>query len=405
MSALEDHLEARLASGADGDVVGELEGLVLEHPHRERLWAQLMLALYRNGRQTDALEAFHTARRALVDELGIEPGRELQDLHGAILRQERTLERAGAPAPQAADHVDEVMRALLAGRLIPVLGPGIGVCRRDADESGPPADAELAERLADLFDCPIEQRTSLARVSQYITLAEGIGPLYDELHGLLDRDYDPGPVHRFLARVPSLLRARGLPQLLIVTTRYDDALEAALQEAGEQFDVVSYLAHGRDRGRFLHTTADGTTRIVEEPNADAGISTDLRPVILKIHGRVDRTPGREWESFVVSEDDYIDYLANVEPASAVPVTLAAKLRRSHFLFLGYGVLDWNVRVFLRRMWGDERVTYRSWAVQPDPAPLARDFWRHRDVEVLDLSLDEYVSELEKHVEDLARAAA
>jgi hypothetical protein len=297
------------------------------------------------------------------------------------------------------------MRALLAGRLIPVLGPGVGTCSRGPEASGAPADADLAQRLADIFDCPAEQRTSLASVSQYVALAEGVGPLYDELHGLLDHDYAPGAVHRFLASLPAVLRARGAPQLLIVTTRYDDALEAALREAGEEFDVVSYLAHGRDRGRFLHTPADGVTRVVEEPNADAGIRPDLRPVILKVHGRVDRTPGREWESFVVSEDDYIDYLANVEPASAVPVTLAAKLRRSHFLFLGYGVLDWNVRVFLRRMWGDERVTYRSWAVQPDPAPLARDFWRHRDVQVVDLPLDEYVGELEKHLEDLARAAA
>jgi hypothetical protein len=190
----------------------------------------------------------------------------------------------------------------------------------------------------------------------------------------------------------------------MVTTSFDDSLEAALRDAGEPFQVVSYVAHGRDSGRFLHTAADGSTRIVNEPNADAAITTGETPVILKIHGCVDRTPGREWESFVVSEDDYIDYLAGVEPSSAVPVTLAAKLRRSHFLFLGYGVLDWNLRVFLRRMWGDERVAYRSWAVQPDPAPLALDFWRHRNVEVFDVPLDEYVGELAKHTTDLARAA-
>jgi hypothetical protein len=77
------------------------------------------------------------------------------------------------------------------------------------------------------------------------------------------------------------------------------------------------------------------------------------------------------------------------------------LRRSHFLFLGYSVLDWNLRVFLRRMWGDERLSYRSWAVQPDPGPLTLDFWRHRDVDVLDLALDEFVAALERHAVDLA----
>ena len=76
-------------------------------------------------------------------------------------------------------------------------------------------------------------------------------------------------------------------------------------------------------------------------------------MILKLHGRVERTPAREWESFVVTEDDYIDYLAQTEIAAAVPVALAAKLRRSHFLFLGYTMADWNLRVILHRLWGDQ----------------------------------------------------
>ena len=74
LAALEDRIEADLLLGRDRDVIGELEGLVALHPHRERLLGQLMLALYRCGRQTDALAAYRRGRDALDDELGLEPG-------------------------------------------------------------------------------------------------------------------------------------------------------------------------------------------------------------------------------------------------------------------------------------------------------------------------------------------
>jgi SIR2-like domain len=114
---------------------------------------------------------------------------------------------------------------------------------------------------------------------------------------------------------------------------------------------------------------------------------------------------REWESFVVTEDDYIDYLAQSEIASVVPVALAARLRRSHFLFLGYTMEDWNLRVVLNRLWGDEPLSYRSWAVQPAPKPLEREFWRHRDVDVLEAPLGDYVSALGRYLEARAEASA
>jgi DNA-binding SARP family transcriptional activator/ABC-type branched-subunit amino acid transport system substrate-binding protein/DNA-binding beta-propeller fold protein YncE len=89
--ALEDRIDADLRLGTNGGLVPELEGLVAEHPLRERLCAQLMLARYRAGRQAAALEAYGDARRRLVDELGIEPGPELQDLHRRILVHDEEL--------------------------------------------------------------------------------------------------------------------------------------------------------------------------------------------------------------------------------------------------------------------------------------------------------------------------
>jgi predicted ATPase/DNA-binding SARP family transcriptional activator/class 3 adenylate cyclase len=98
LAALEEWFDAVLALGRHAEVVGELEALVAKHPLRERLRAQLMLALYRSRRQAEALDAYQAARRALVDELGIEPSPELQELEGQILRQDPSLEVA-APAP------------------------------------------------------------------------------------------------------------------------------------------------------------------------------------------------------------------------------------------------------------------------------------------------------------------
>lgn len=86
--ALEWRLEADLELGGHDAVIPELEELVQEHPFRERLWAQLMLALYRAGRQADALAAYRRARRQLGDQLGLDPGEELERLQQQILRQE-----------------------------------------------------------------------------------------------------------------------------------------------------------------------------------------------------------------------------------------------------------------------------------------------------------------------------
>ena len=106
LTALEQRIDADLACGRHAALVGELEALVSEHPLRERLWAQLMLALYRSSRQAEALEAYRAARRSLSDELGLEPGTELKQLEQAILQHDPELDLARpaatprrAPAP------------------------------------------------------------------------------------------------------------------------------------------------------------------------------------------------------------------------------------------------------------------------------------------------------------------
>src|SRR5262245_31374629 len=122
-STLERRIDVEIELGRHLELAGELEGLVAAYPLREHLRRQLMLVLYRSGRQAEALEAYQAARRALVDGLGIEPGRELRELESAILRQDPALDLA--PTGDAA--VVEAPRGAFVGReaeLAELLGGG-----------------------------------------------------------------------------------------------------------------------------------------------------------------------------------------------------------------------------------------------------------------------------------------
>jgi predicted ATPase len=134
LRALEKRFDAELALGKSAELVEELEGLVRTHPYRERLWRQLMLGLYRAGRQADAIAAYTRARRQLVDALGVEPGEELRRLEQAILRQEvevvkPAVQRHNLPAPVTSfigreAELAELGRLLGEHRLLTLTGVG-----------------------------------------------------------------------------------------------------------------------------------------------------------------------------------------------------------------------------------------------------------------------------------------
>lgn len=100
--AAERAIDGDLAAGRDHEALAALERLIAEHPLRERLHARRMLALYRSGRQVEALDAYRAARHRLVEEAGVEPGAELRELHDRVLRQDPALSRSRAAAPTAA---------------------------------------------------------------------------------------------------------------------------------------------------------------------------------------------------------------------------------------------------------------------------------------------------------------
>ena len=149
--ALEERIDADLTLGHHADVVGELAALIAEHPYREGLRARLMLALYRSGRQADALEAYQQARAALSDELGLEPSDELRQLEQAILRHDPVL--ASPPVAQAA--VEEPSRVSILAvpasldELAPLLELGVRLAATDPPHELIVAQVVAGDRLAD----------------------------------------------------------------------------------------------------------------------------------------------------------------------------------------------------------------------------------------------------------------
>lgn len=328
---------------------------------------------------------------------------------------------ASVPAPESwepppggpgENHYRRVAKALSRGGLVPVLGAGVHAAA-GGDQWQPgcgrlPDAHELARALAEVFGLKSES-TDLAEIAQQVLAAEGPKPLERALRDLLLNDpIDPGPVHHALARFPAMLRvAERESYPLLVTTTYDTALERAFERVNEPFDLAVCIAAGKDRGRFLHIPwYDAEDREIEpitRPNEYVDFPIDdygdlSRTVIVKVHGGAVHDAPRGLQvptGFIVTEDDYIGFLSESPVENLVPIQLLTKLRDSHFLFLGYSVREWSLRVFLRRVWHEGEPGATSWAVQAGADEVDDDFWRTLEVERFDRSPADYLADLEQ----------
>jgi hypothetical protein len=287
-----------------------------------------------------------------------------------------------------------------------VLGAGVNIASRTPRDVGewlgryPPSGQELAAYLAAQFKYPAGPEADLLHVSQYIyAIRGGSGPLYDALHEVFDAVFQPTPAHEFLASLPPALREvpPGRKPPLIVTTNYDDLIEAALTARGEPFDLLVYAAEGRHEGGFCTYTPYGGMEPISDPKTDVEMDPDRRTVILKLHGFVDRgSPSDDNDdSYVITEDHYIEYLARMDLDNLIPVKVLERLRNCHFLFMGYSLRDWNLRAILYKLWTDRRRDRDWWAIQVDPTELERKSWRRRGVDIFDVPLDKYVEGLSR----------
>jgi DNA-binding SARP family transcriptional activator len=220
LAAVVQRIEAELACGRHAELVGELEALVGEHPLRERLRRQLMLALYRSGRQTEALEAYRDARRTLVGELGIEPSPALKELEKAILAQDPALEPPPARLPEeggplAKPQTRRRRRELVFGVAVVIVTVGaVGTAlhtRREATVDVRPNSVAIIDPGSNKLvgDIPVGREPALvAAAGEHVWVGNRRG------RNLIRIDPDPGSIPT-LRGPPSNLPLDGPPAALI----------------------------------------------------------------------------------------------------------------------------------------------------------------------------------------------
>ena len=300
LSALEQRVEADLALGRDADVVGELEALVAANPYRERLRAQLMLALYRSGRQADALEEYAHARAALAGDLGLEPSAELRDLQAAMLRQDPALTAPAGDAPmsrlpqplgklvgrQLELAAVEALVRTAGARLVTLTGPGgtgktrlaLAAAHEVLDDfPGGVHFVDLSPIGDDALVLPTAARSLGVRDSEADALAERLDAALAGRETLLVLDncehvLEAAPeLAALLARVPSLrvlatsrepLRVRGEREFRVPPLQLPAAVAHDLAELRSTESVALFLERARAAQPRLELTAENAAAIV-----------------------------------------------------------------------------------------------------------------------------------------------
>jgi hypothetical protein len=306
----------------------------------------------------------------------------------------------------------QIIDALVDGRLVPFLGAGVHRCNRAADYTKDLADPrfvpdgkELANALIQDYWHVVKEHDDLSRVSQFVMNEVGDGALYQNLRQIFNKAIPATPIHDFLATAwPRARAAHYVPDHpLIMTTNYDCAMEETFEKNGQPCDVVYYKADGPNRGRFFHMPHGSVDRSIPilDPDNYTDVSFKDGPVVLKLHGALERlteaaakeSPDKI-DSFVIAEDHYLAYLTGQNVKDLLPVTIRERLTRCHFLFLGYGLRDWNLRVMMHQIATKRLRQFYSWAIQRKVDPLDERIWRERKVHLLDVDLLVFVKGLE-----------
>ena len=305
----------------------------------------------------------------------------------------------------AAPPYGEIVDLLKTGQVVPFLGAGVNFGTRQPpgakwDDKSPmflPSGAELSRFLAAKSNFPSSDErdlSDLAKVASYFAETSARSRLRQRLREVFDRDFQPCDIHHYLAELPA--------PLLIVTTNYDDLTERAFVNAGKPYDLV---VHPTDR-KDVEASVLWWRHNAEAPETVAPnklyIDLNTTTVIYKMHGTVNRQL-KQWDSFVITEEDYVDFLSRMTGQTAVPAQFMRHFRTRHFLFMGYGLNDWNLRVVLNNLRAvlpaeadsaeQESDDLRSWAIQYRPSDLEVDLWGARKVRIYDVDINEFVKQL------------
>jgi hypothetical protein len=297
-----------------------------------------------------------------------------------------------------------ISRLLHSGRVIPFLGAGASLVSRPGRVTWKKGDpflpfgGELSNCLAEEVNYPNEQdweRADLAKVASYYADVMGRRDLQSYLRDVLVRNYPFGAVHTFLASVER--------PLLIVVTNYDTLLEDAFIKENRAFDLVVYPSDLRDNANGVLWWRHGVSEPEVCDPVQLNIDLEMTTVIFKMHGTLNRQ-NDHYDTVVVTEEDYIDFISRMTMSAAIPASFSDYMRDRSFLFLGYGLRDWNLRVLhknlgrylrqrsaLARLGADEAP--KSWAIQLRPSELEKKLWARRGVEIFDMELDRFVDEV------------
>jgi hypothetical protein len=304
-----------------------------------------------------------------------------------------------------------ICNQLKRGEVIPFLGAGASLSGRPRDLEWDerstgflPTGRDLAKLLAGEAEFPSSDphdREDLAKVASYYLEQSDRPSLVARLHEIFNRTYQVGEVHRFLANVP-------VP-LLIVTTNYDDLIEQAFRAVDKPYHLVVHPTESKELAGSVLWWKPGAAEPVSYPPAKLPLSVTDTTIIYKMHGSIDRQEPK-WDSFVISEEDYVDFLSRMTGQTAIPARFMLHFRTRRFLFLGYGLADWNLRVVLKNLKStlvrpeivassdqpDVPVPeegLRSWAVQYKPSELEQMLWQARKVNIYDMMIDTFLARI------------
>ena len=285
-----------------------------------------------------------------------------------------------------------IAEAFKNGEVVPFLGAGAsliggldGVEWKYPGADRLPSGRELRTDLVRLTSLPLSEAstTDLAAIAQYCSYEVGPSDLRGHLHEIFARPHQFGDIHRFLAEWPK--------HLVVVTTNYDELLERAFTQAGKPFDLVIHQTSDLSRKAAVVYRAHGSAKATAVKPNSLDIDLERASVIYKMHGTVmPDDPAKD--SFVVTEDDYVDFLVRMGSTMPIPAVLRVEFAQSHFLFLGYGLSDWNFRVVLGTL-RDELRQRKSWAIMYGTSRLEKAIWSSRNVLVYDMLIDDFVSPL------------
>jgi hypothetical protein len=253
-----------------------------------------------------------------------------------------------------------------------------------------PADARAA--LSPILARHVGGPPNLALIASWGEHVQGNRRALDrKLRQCFDVTTAPGLLHTKLAEVDALQ--------LYMTTNYDDLLEQALtvrrphivvDRGGDQGFWI-----GLEGGPFRQAASIGTEfyDLLNDPISQM----PSRPIIFKMHGSIDKST-RSNDCYLITEEDYVDFLGRTSGSYAPPY-INALMEGKDFLFLGYSLLDWNVRVILRKLLRRPRTRghARFWAIVSGRSAVEQEIWQAHDLNIYPMDLVEFGEQLARHL--------